>query len=85
MCARSKRPASSLTIAASESAIPTRTSGIHGRADDIPRFLEQLNEMFEVEQSPEPMQSRRVSGPAGGGPELPEIAVTTIPRPLTIR
>jgi hypothetical protein len=41
--------------------------------------------MFEVEQSPEPMQSRRVSGPAGGGPELPEIAVTTIPRPLTIR
>ena len=33
----------------------------------IPLFLDQLIKTLEVEQTPEPMRSRRVSGPAGGG------------------
>jgi signal transduction histidine kinase len=45
---------------------------VHG----IPRFLDQLIKTLQVEQTSEPMQSRRVSGPAGGGPVLSEIAVT---------
>src|SRR5579864_4777770 len=42
----------------------------------IPRFLDQLIKTLQVEQTAEPMRSRRVSGPAGGGPVLSEIAVT---------
>jgi hypothetical protein len=42
----------------------------------IPRFLEQLIKTLQVEQTSDPMESRRVSGPAGGGPALSEIAVT---------
>jgi hypothetical protein len=42
----------------------------------IPRFLDQLIKTLQVEQTSEPLQSRRVSGPAGGGPALSEIAVT---------
>jgi hypothetical protein len=45
-------------------------------AHGIPRFLDQLIKTLQVEQTSEPMQSRRVSGPAGGGPVLSEIAVT---------
>jgi signal transduction histidine kinase len=33
----------------------------------IPLFLEQLVRTLQVEQTTEPMQSRKVSGPAGGG------------------
>jgi signal transduction histidine kinase len=42
----------------------------------IPRFLDQLIKTLEMEQTSEPMRSRRVSGPAGGGPDSSEIAVT---------
>lgn len=42
----------------------------------IPRFLDQLIKTLQVEQTTEPMRSRRVSGPAGGGPALSEIAAT---------
>jgi signal transduction histidine kinase len=42
----------------------------------IPRFLDQLIKTLQVERTSEPMRSRRVSGPAGGGPVLSEIAVT---------
>ena len=45
-------------------------------AHGIPRFLDQLIKTLQVEQTSEPMQSRLVSGPAGGGPALSEIAVT---------
>jgi signal transduction histidine kinase len=34
----------------------------------IPLFLDQLIKTLEVEQTSDPMLSRRVSGPAGGGP-----------------
>ena len=40
----------------------------------IPLFLDQLIKTLQVEQTAEPMQSRRVSGPAGGGaPVLSEM------------
>lgn len=43
----------------------------------IPIFLDQLIKTLAVEQTIEPMRSRKVSGPAGGGkPVLSEIGVT---------
>jgi signal transduction histidine kinase len=35
--------------------------------DGIPLFLDQLVKTLEIEQTSEPMRSRKVSGPAGGG------------------
>jgi signal transduction histidine kinase len=54
---------------------PTVTSAnlIHG----IPLYLELLVRTLQVEQSAEPMKSRKVSGPAGGGtPVLSEMGAT---------
>jgi signal transduction histidine kinase len=45
-------------------------------AHGIPRFLDQLIKTLEVEQTSEPMRSRRVSGPVGGGAVVSEIAAT---------
>ena len=45
-------------------------------AHGIPRFLDQLIKTLEVEQTSEPMRSRTVSGPAGGGAVVSEIAAT---------
>jgi hypothetical protein len=42
----------------------------------IPTFLEQLIKTLQVEQTSEPMRSRRVSGPSGGGAVASEIAAT---------
>jgi signal transduction histidine kinase len=43
----------------------------------IPLFLDQLIKTLRVEQTSEPMQSRKVSGPSGGGtPVLSEVGVT---------
>src|SRR5678816_4713390 len=42
----------------------------------IPLFLDQLIKTLQVEQTSEPMKSRRVSGPAGGGAVVSEIAAT---------
>ena len=43
----------------------------------IPIFLEQLTKTLRVEQTSEPMLSRKVSGPSGGGKaDFSEIAVT---------
>jgi len=42
----------------------------------IPAFLDQLIKTLRVEQTSEPMRSRRVSGPAGGGPAGSEIGAT---------
>jgi hypothetical protein len=42
----------------------------------VPLFVEQLIKTLQVEQTSEPMRSRQVSGPAGGGPVLSEIGVT---------
>jgi signal transduction histidine kinase len=45
-------------------------------AHGIPRFLDQLIETLEVEQTSEPMRTRKISGPAGGGAVVSEIAAT---------
>ena len=45
----------------------------------IPAFLDQLIKTLQVEQTSEPMRSRKVSGPAGGGPVVSEIAATANP------
>lgn len=42
----------------------------------IPAFLDQLIKTLQVEQTSEPMRSRKVSGPAGGGPAVSEIGTT---------
>jgi len=39
----------------------------------IPLFLDQLIKTLQVEQTSDPMRSRKVSGPAGGGPALSEM------------
>ena len=50
----------------------TDTELTHG----IPAFLDQLIKTLEVEQTTEPMRSRKVSGPAGGGPAMSELGTT---------
>ena len=42
----------------------------------IPAFLDQLIKTLQVERTAEPLLSRRVSGPAGGGPAVSEIGAT---------
>lgn len=42
----------------------------------IPAFLDQLIKTLQVEQTSEPMRSRRVSGPVGVGAAVSEIAAT---------
>ena len=45
--------------------------------DGVPRFLDQLIKTLQVEQTSEPMQSRKISGPSGGGaPTSSEIGAT---------
>lgn len=45
--------------------------------DGIPLFLDQLIRTLEIEQSKNPQDSRRVSGPAGGGAALSDIGVAS--------
>ena len=45
-------------------------------AHGIPRFLDQLIKTLQVEQTSEPMLSRKVSGPSGGGRVASEIGST---------
>ena len=45
-------------------------------AHGIPRFLDQLIKTLQVEQTAQPMLSRKVSGPSGGGLATSEIGVT---------
>ena len=50
----------------------TETELAHG----IPLFLDQIIKTLRVEQTTEPMTSRKVSGPSGGGATLSEIGTT---------
>ncbi len=45
-------------------------------ASGIPLFLSQLIRTLEVEQGQHPMDSRNISGPAGGGAALSEVSVS---------
>jgi signal transduction histidine kinase len=42
----------------------------------IPAFLDQLIKTLLVEQTSDPLRSRRISGPTGGGPGMSEIGTT---------
>lgn len=42
----------------------------------VPMFLDQLIRTLRVEQSSQPLESRKISGPSGGGPTLSEVSVT---------
>jgi signal transduction histidine kinase len=42
----------------------------------IPLFLDQLIKTLRMEQTSDPMRSREVSGPSGGGPAVSEIGAT---------
>lgn len=44
--------------------------------EGIPLFLEQLISTLRIEQTNSPMESRRVSGPAGGAAALSEVSVS---------
>jgi signal transduction histidine kinase len=62
-----------LKVAQRRAPKPTDAELEHG----IPHFLEQLIKTLRVEQTPEPMRSREVSGPSGGeGSVLSEIGAT---------
>jgi signal transduction histidine kinase len=45
-------------------------------AHGIPAFLDQLIKTLQFETTSDPMRSRRVSGPPGGGPGISEIGTT---------
>ena len=47
---------------------------LHG----VPSFLDQLIRTLQMEQTAQPLQSRKISGPAGGGPAVSEIAATAV-------
>lgn len=42
----------------------------------VPMFLDQLIRTLRVEQTDEPMESRKISGPSGGGLAVSEVSVT---------
>ena len=44
--------------------------------DGVPLFLDQLIRTLQIEQTHTPMDSGRVSGPAGGGAALSEVSVS---------
>jgi signal transduction histidine kinase len=44
--------------------------------DGIPLFLDQLIRTLEIEQTSNPLDSRKISGPAGGGAALSELSVS---------
>jgi signal transduction histidine kinase len=47
---------------------------LHG----VPSFLDQLIRTLQMEQTSEPLHSRKISGPSGGWPAASEIAVTAV-------
>jgi hypothetical protein len=55
-----------------------RTSRVNDPAQKfgIPQFLDQLIKTLQVEQTSEPMRSRKISGPEDGKPAVSEIAGT---------
>jgi K+-sensing histidine kinase KdpD len=44
----------------------------------IPLFLDQIIKTLQIEQTADPMQSRSVSGPSGGGPSKSELSTAAI-------
>ncbi|WP_174246445.1 sensor histidine kinase KdpD [Burkholderia sp. L27(2015)] len=55
---------------------PGRAATAQQLENGVPLFLEQLIRTLRVEQTSEPMESRKISGPSGGGVSLSEISVS---------
>ncbi|MCY0915730.1 sensor histidine kinase [Massilia antarctica] len=55
---------------------PGRSATDEQLEDGIPLFLDQLISTLRIEQTTTPSDSRRVSGPAGGGAALSEVSVS---------
>lgn len=56
---------------------PGRSATEQQLQDGIPLFLDQLIRTLEVEDGTTPFDSRRISGPAGGGAALSEVSVSS--------
>ena len=52
---------------------PARAATTQQLQNGVPLFLDQLIRTLRMEQTSEPMDSRRISGPSGGGASLSEI------------
>ena len=55
---------------------PGRSATEEQLEDGIPLFLDQLISTLRIEQTTTPTDSRRVSGPSGGGVALSEVSVS---------
>lgn len=55
---------------------PARAATEQQLQNGVPLFLEQLVKTLRVEQTAEPMDSRKISGPSGGGLALSEIGTS---------
>jgi signal transduction histidine kinase len=52
---------------------PARRATVQQLQNGVPLFLDQLIQTLRLEQTAEPMDSRKISGPAGGEPSFSEI------------
>src|ERR1700731_208671 len=55
---------------------PGRAATAQQLQNGVPLFLEQLIATLSIEQTTEPMNSRKISGPSGGGAVLSEMGVS---------
>lgn len=55
---------------------PGRSATEQQLQNGVPMFLDQLIRTLIVEQTDEPMDSRRISGPSGGGATLSEVSTS---------
>ena len=55
---------------------PARAATVQQLQTGVPLFLDQLIRTLRIEQTAQPMASRKISGPSSGAPALSEIGVT---------
>jgi signal transduction histidine kinase len=55
---------------------PGRSASSAQLQNGIPMFLDQLIRTLEIEQTPDPLDSRIISGPSGGAPTLSEVGAS---------
>lgn len=53
---------------------PAREATAQQLQNGVPLFLDQLIRTLKIEQTSESMDSRRISGPSGGGHRYPKLA-----------
>ena len=57
---------------------PSRNATTDQLQNGVPMFLNQLIRTLQIEQTSSPMDSRKISGPSGGGSAVSEMGVTAI-------